>query len=857
MQACKPLVASVTDTAQNDKTDKKNDTNDKIKLNMKKLIVILLVAIMPNLQAQTLIPFQSEKGRWGFKNIEGEVVVEAKYYQIVPLFSDNFYAAKKFTYWGLIDSTGKEIAELKYDKIGDCSEGLALVGVEKQEGTSTSKTTFWGYIDKSGKEVIPVQYKYPKTFSEGLAAVNEEGYINTKGEWAIEPKFINVGSFKNGLAPAAIPFSHKGMGYINTKGEWVIPEKFHRAYPFEENGFAVIENDKDLCGIIDRQGNFVLKPKYVEINFIANDVFSAKNKAKKYEIVSITGKNVVKTKFLYVNKVKASFGNYFIAENEDGIAGLYDTKGNTIMVAPQGTTKIEANYLSDEMRVLEVFKSKQKTVYLYDKNWKLKKTYENVSEIKQLSNYLCMTINNENKVINPITFDFYHIRPVHKLYSLNQKTFMYRNTNSDSLFYHDTESDKNIAGYKLLLLGKSSEVLSKNGFIPVAATDGKVVFIDRNTREVKIKGTNIERADVGFSQIKILKNGKYGIIDALGKEIAPCKYDEIGEFKDGVAKVKQDDSWGIIEASGKEIVPCKLQEIGDFTTGYAAVKYDNNWGIIHVKGNVTVPFEYQNVFLSSNGYSQVKKANKWGIIHVSGREVTPCKYESIAFWKKGYAAVEYDGKHGLIDTTGKLIVSCKYDDIIIADEESFAVKSGYFWGLSDASDKMIVNTSFNSYNMKPAKGTIGLLKNLSSTKAMCYYYAKGKLIGNDEVRIYEVRSVLDDVKKQAASYATVDCPKCNGAGHNGYVKAGTKTCWSCGGTGLTGKTEKETKVDNVSYNTVTVRATVTTTETAQKCPYCYGRGYTGTPKDTENTCDLCNGEKKVSPSVKQTYLNNK
>lgn len=794
---------------------------------MKKIIVILLLAVSSAFQAQTLIPFQTEKGRWGFKNMEGEVVVEAKYFQIAPLFSDSFYAVKKFTYWGLIDSTGKEIAELKYDKIGDCSEGLALVGVEKQEGTSTYKTTFWGYIDKSGKEVIPVQYKYPKPFSEGLAVIDEggyKGYINTKGEWAIEPKFINVGSFKNGLAPVAKPFSHKGMGYINTKGEWVIPEKFHRAYPFEENGFAVIENDKDLCGIIDRQGNFVLKPKYVEINFIANDVFSAKNKAKKYEIVSITGKNVVKTKFLYVNKVKASFGNYFIAENEDGITGLYDTKGNTIMVAPQGTTKIEANYLSDEMRVLEVFKSKQKTVYLYDKDWKLKKTYENVSEIKQLSNYLCMTINNENKVINPITFDFYHTRPVHRLYSLNQKTFMYWNTNSDSLFYHDTESDKNIAGYKLLLLGKSSEVFSKKGFIPVAATDGKVVFIDRDTREVKIKGTNIERADVGFSQIKILKNGKYGIIDTQGKEIAACKYDEIGEFADGYAKVKQGNSWGIIDASGKETVPCKYQEMGNLANGCIKAKYDNSWGIIDI----------------------------------SGREIIPCRYKSISNWKKGFAEIRDNDKYGIVNTTGKIVIPCKYEEIIIADEASLAVKVGInSWGISDTSDNIIVQPTFYSCNYAPKKGTIGLLKNLSSTKDMCYYYEKGKLIGNEEIAAVRIRSILDDVKKQAASYATVDCPKCNGAGHNGYVKAGTKTCWSCGGTGLTGKTEKETKVDNVSNNTVTVRATVTTTETAQKCPYCYGRGYTGTPKDTENTCDLCNGEKKVSPSVKQTYLNNK
>lgn len=392
----------------------------------------------------------------------------------------------------------------------------------------------------------------------------------------------------------------------------------------------------------------------------------------------------------------------------------------------------------------------------------------------------------------------------------------------------------------------------------MAGTDGKVVFIDRDTREVKIKGTNIDRADVGFSQIKILKNGKYGIIDAQGKETVACKYDEIRDFADGFAKVKQGNSCGIIDASGKEIAACKYDEIGEFADGYAKVKQEDKYGIIDVSGKEIASCKYQEIGKFTNGYAKVKYENKWGIIDVKEKIIVPFEYKGIFLNSTGYAVViNFNDKEGLVDPTGKLVIPCKYEAIDIADEASVVVKSKGYLGLSDISDHIIVNPTYDAYTSKPPKGTIGLLKNLSSTKAMCYCYEKGKLIGKEEIEIVKIRSVLDDIKKQAASYATVDCPKCNGAGHNGYVKSGTKTCWNCGGTGLTGKTEKETKVNNVSNNTVTVRANVTTTETAQKCPYCYGRGYTGTPKDTENTCDLCNGEKKVSPSVKQTYLNNK
>ncbi|MGN7055431.1 WG repeat-containing protein, partial [Neisseria sp. P0003.S004] len=73
-------------------------------------------------------------------------------------------------------------------------------------------------------------------FSEGLAAVatvdtNKYGYINTKGEMVIPPKYEEAFYFNEGLA--AVKILDK-WGYIDKRNQWVIPARYKSAYNFED-----------------------------------------------------------------------------------------------------------------------------------------------------------------------------------------------------------------------------------------------------------------------------------------------------------------------------------------------------------------------------------------------------------------------------------------------------------------------------------------------------------------------------------------------------------------------------------------------------------------------------------------------
>jgi hypothetical protein len=101
----------------------------------------------------------------------------------------------------------------------------------------------WGFISADGDLLFKIRCYSIRSFFEGLAiyAVSKNGeikygYINTKGDVVIEPKYDNAGDFAEGLAPV---LSNRKWGFINTKGEYVIKAAYQGAGPFSE-GLACV-----------------------------------------------------------------------------------------------------------------------------------------------------------------------------------------------------------------------------------------------------------------------------------------------------------------------------------------------------------------------------------------------------------------------------------------------------------------------------------------------------------------------------------------------------------------------------------------------------------------------------------------
>ncbi|HBE80974.1 MAG TPA: hypothetical protein DDW65_24780 [Firmicutes bacterium] len=221
--------------------------------------------------------------------------------------TDVMVPAKDFTgKYGYIDSTGNFVIPSKFDKADSFHEGLALVQIDKKQAfinrkgeiaiqiTSPDKTEVemrsgfnsglamgyrdvysgdyskkgYFYIDHTGKEVLffPENNVSDKSyvcqpFSEGFAVVEKvpdiKGYINTKGEWLVEPTFSMAFNFLNGMALIMYPHNEK-FGYIDTTGKPVIKPFVDDSANSFQDGVAWISTKDGFYGQIDKSGNRIL-----------------------------------------------------------------------------------------------------------------------------------------------------------------------------------------------------------------------------------------------------------------------------------------------------------------------------------------------------------------------------------------------------------------------------------------------------------------------------------------------------------------------------------------------------------------------------------------------------------------------
>ncbi|MFM6105843.1 MAG: WG repeat-containing protein, partial [Sphaerospermopsis kisseleviana] len=205
--------------------------------------------------------------------------------------------------WGFIDKTVKMIIEPQFSYASDFSEGLAVVVI-------TDKINPWNqsvvFINKTGEIVIQAQFFNAHKFKEGLAAVKLKvpedpsekgsrwitidkngqsfvekwGFIDKTGKIVIQPQFVEVDSFSEGLAKVAV-FNNEGQqvwGFIDRTGKIVINPQFADVKNFK-NGLAAVSNwtttksrltgsiyhHKSNFGFIDKTGKEVIPPKFSEL----------------------------------------------------------------------------------------------------------------------------------------------------------------------------------------------------------------------------------------------------------------------------------------------------------------------------------------------------------------------------------------------------------------------------------------------------------------------------------------------------------------------------------------------------------------------------------------------------------------
>lgn len=306
----------------------------------------------------TYLAVQIEKdNNWSIMDAEGKIVVKEEYPKdniISEITKSGVYwvkADKKYSLYS-VDSSKKPLTSVEYDDVTTFADGRAFVSVLGEPIQM---------IDESGKVIktLPEDISYVSVFSDGLADFKSKdkwGYLDTKGDIKIKAQYDVALYFSEGKAivrdensSSSRVIDKKGKVMCRIDSPYIAPFGFHddvilaadwdngcQIQYFDENGkvavkpskkiklrglgsteqsffngIAVAYNEEEEPGLIDKNGEFLIRcGKYKTLNHIGDGMIIAENQNEKFGIID-KDENII-VPFEYTNGSQFFLGDYFV-----------------------------------------------------------------------------------------------------------------------------------------------------------------------------------------------------------------------------------------------------------------------------------------------------------------------------------------------------------------------------------------------------------------------------------------------------------------------------------------------------------------------------------------------------------------
>lgn len=210
--------------------------------------------------------------------------------------------------------------------------------------------------------------------------------------------------------------------------------------------------------------------------------------------------------------------------------------------------------------------------------------------------------------------------------------------------------------------GKKYGLIDKEGNVVVPLMYDK---IGENRIYVQSSAVWVEHQKY-WPVIKRTKDGlRQGCIDAVGNLAIPLDYEEVPEKvmdTERILKVKKNGKWGCLNLDGREVLPCIYDEMDDFRYGNPAfVKKDGKYAFVNALGDFITPFCYTTAASCLSNRAPVSKNGKYGYIDWMGNEIVPLVYDYAFPFYGGLGGVVKNEKLGFIDRYGKVVIPFDYD----------------------------------------------------------------------------------------------------------------------------------------------------------------------------------------------------
>lgn len=337
------------------------------------------------------------------------------------------------------------------------------------------------------------------------------GYLNTKGEIIVKPKYNMASDFYDNHANI---IKDSIYGYINKKGVEVLLKNYDNVFFYYGDTGIAKKNGK--YGLINRKGDSITEFKYTMVNNFGFNHFICKTKNKRSYILNSDGKIIFNEDLKYDIKSyyfdKDSIFIYQEVLNGKKLKGLVNIKGE-IIIKPKYQ---EIYFIND----IDLYVAKNNGKYGF---------------INKLGNEIIPTI------YDKVGFNINkNLIPVLK----NGKWGFINRENEIKIPFEYDEAYAFLDNLAFVKKGKFYGCIDK-----------------KNKTKVQF---NLEKTDFPFFTNKLAlfkENGKYGFINKKGKIKIQAIYDKAFPFINGLAYVVIKGKVGYIDKKNREVIPIKYKQL--------------------------------------------------------------------------------------------------------------------------------------------------------------------------------------------------------------------------------------------------------------------------------------------------------
>ena len=348
---------------------------------------------------------------------------------------------------------------------------------------------------------------------------------------------------------------------------------------------------------------------------------------------------------------------YYVAQREEGlnVRGALDAAGNEVIPFQYG----DIRFLSER--------------------WALGVTLEETSiRPCDYEDYI------DGKDYNAVSYDVYDLQGGGYVGFFSYQCQAIR-AHGDYLYAQDRDGDTTIYDETLRAVRGGLA----DPYASFATLDGGVV--DLSTGETLLPGCQFG-AELGGGLLSVTDGEALGICDTSGRMLTDCVYDRVfAADANGDVRVERDGQFGLVDSAGSEVVPCGYDAIerlsfgGEYVyrvRGYACVEKDGAYNYVLPDGQLSYPVFYKDVDIL--GLSMIL-TDIYGQKHILAADGvrTPVGYVEFASFPGGdgtlLKARGADGLWYLIDWHGNLLLPDGYPyavSLLIAPDGSAVLAEG-------------------------------------------------------------------------------------------------------------------------------------------------------------------------------------